>query len=883
VTRQWLRGVVSRRPARVVGLIGSLALVVAFLATLGAFFGATRANLTRQAVADVAVDWQVELTGPAAGPNDAAAAAEVIAGAPGVEATRPVGYGDAAGLRAGIGGTEQTTGPAKVLGLPPDYRTTFPGVVRTLVGSDGVLLAQQTAANLHAAPGDRIVIERPGSVPATVTVDGVVDLPAADSLFQAVGSAPALTPSAPPDNVVLLPAGLWHQLYDPVAAARPDAVRTQYHVRLAHTLPADPLAAFAQVRAAGNNLEVRLAGAGAVGNNLAARLDAARADAVYVQLLFLFLGAPGVTLAVVLTLLIGASGRVRRSREQALLRMRGADRGRVLWLAGAEALVVGGLAAGVGVGAAALTGRAVGGTGFNPRWSVAAGVAGLVLAVAAVVGPAWRDARTRVVEATRPVALRRLQPSWTNLPLELVLLLGAWLLYRRTLDQGYHVVLAPEGVATVSVDYTTLLAPLLLWLGAAGLAWRVADLALGRGRRLIAAAVRPLAGSLSGVVAATMARQRAHLAQSLCLTAIAAAFAVSTALFNTTYAHQTRVDAQLTNGADVTASTPAGGSLPGDLPVRVRRLPGVIAAEPMQHRLAYVGNDLQDLYGVDPTAVGRATTIAGAYFAGGDATGPMARLAAQPDGVLVSAETVQDFQLQPGDLLKLRMQTGPDHTYREVAFHYIGVVREFPTAPTDSFLVANAAYVASATGSDASQTLLVRAGASPPEVAAAVRAALPPGSGVTVNDISTQLRATLSGLTAVDLTGLTRIELGFAVLLGVSATGLALWLGLAERRRGFAILAALGGRRRHLAAFVRAESVAVTAGGLLAGAALGWVLAQVLVSTLTGVFDPPPDALSVPWRYLGAFATAVVASVALAAACAVRAASHAVVETMRDE
>lgn len=34
-------------------------------------------------------------------------------------------------------------------------------------------------------------------------------------------------------------------------------------------------------------------------------------------------------------------------------------------------------------------------------------------------------------------------------------------------------------------------------------------------------------------------------------------------------------------------------------------------------------------------------------------------------------------------------------------FHYVGVVREFPTAPSDSFLVANAEYVADATGSDA--------------------------------------------------------------------------------------------------------------------------------------------------------------------------------------
>ena len=41
-----------------------------------------------------------------------------------------------------------------VLGLPDGYRTAFPGELRTLTGADeGVLLAQQTAANLHVAPG----------------------------------------------------------------------------------------------------------------------------------------------------------------------------------------------------------------------------------------------------------------------------------------------------------------------------------------------------------------------------------------------------------------------------------------------------------------------------------------------------------------------------------------------------------------------------------------------------------------------------------------------------------------------------------------------------------------------------------------------------------
>src|SRR5439155_20914439 len=80
---------------------------------------------------------------------------------------------------------------------------------------------------------------------------------------------------------------------------------------------------------------------------------------------------------------------------------------------------------------------------------------------------------------------------------------------------------------------------------------------------------------------------------------------------------------------------------------------------------------------------------------------------------------------QPGDLVRLRLQSAADGAYHPVAFHFIGVVREFPTAPRDSFLIANAPYVAQATGSPAAQAILVRTSASG-AVAGSIRGPLPP-------------------------------------------------------------------------------------------------------------------------------------------------------------
>ena len=280
---------------------------------------------------------------------------------------------------------------------------------------------------------------------------------------------------------------------------------------------------------------------------------------------------------------------------------------------------------------------------------------------------------------------------------------------------------------------------------------------------------------------------------------------------------------------------------------RLTQVAGVSSAEPLQHRFAYVGADLQDLYGVRPSTIGAAGKLQDAWFSGGTASALMQTLRTRPDGVLVSAETVTDFQLRPGDLLRLRLQDGRTKALRTVPFHYVGVAKEFPTAPTDSFLVANAAYVAKATGSDAVGSFLVQTdGTSPRTVARRVRDLT--GATAQVTDITDSRRVVGSNLTAVELSGLTRVELAFALLLAVAATGLALALGFQERRRMFAIAAALGARRRQLGAFVWSESAFVTGGGLILGAVLAAGLSLLLVKVLTGVFDPPPDA---PRRSLG--------------------------------
>ena len=886
LTLTWLRGLLAHRRGRIISTALGVALGVALLASIGTFLSSTTSKMTSRARSGVAVDWQVEAQ---KGANAARLLRDVRAFG-GVTAALPVGLADTTGLRATTGASVQSTGPGVVVGLPASYATTFPGELRTLTGSGtGVLLAQQTAANLHAKPGDTITIGRAGLPGSAVKVDGVVELPQADSLFQRVGAPVGAQPTAPPDNIVVVPAALFQRLEGPVAQRRPDLVRTQIHTRLSHALPGSPSAAFTRVSGHARNLETKLAGAGLVGDNLGSALDQARKDALYAQLLFLFLGVPGAILAGLVTASIAAAGADRRRRDAALLRTRGASTHRLVTIALGETALAGGAGVAVGLAAAAVIGSTTfGTTSFGAStlsavlWAGGAALAGFAIAALAIALPAWRNARSLTVAGQRrAVGRAERAPWWARYGVDFMALAASGLVFWQASKNGYNLVLAPEGVPQISVNWYALAAPVLGWIGAGLLTFRLADLLLTHGRRPLALLLRPLGGQLATTVAATMGRQRRPLAGAVALVALTVAFAGSTAIFNATYQQQAEADARLSNGADVSVVESPGTVVGPSGATALSRVKGVRSIEPLQHRFAYVGPDLQDLYGVRPGSIRAAGKLQDGWFQGGTAKQLMAKLAARPDNVLLSAETVKDFQLNLGDQVRLRLLDGVTKQLKTIPFHYVGVAKEFPTAPRDSFLVANEGYVARTTGSSAVGTFLVQTdGTSPKTVAKAIRAQV--GTSASVTDIVTQRKVVGSNLTAVELRGLTRVELGFALILAIAASGLALGLGFSERRRTFAIAAALGARTRQLGAFVWGESVFVTAGGLLLGAVIATAITDMLIKVLTGVFDPPPDYVSIPWAYLAAVLALTLAAVGAAGALTLRALRRPAIEELRD-
>jgi putative ABC transport system permease protein len=844
------------RKAETLAASVAVALVVAYLAALGSFVAQSRSQLTVRAAARVAVDWQVQVTAGSA----PAAVATALGRVPGLIGQRAVNYARVPGLRSTTASGTRTTGTAFVVGLPSDYAAFAPGELRPLLGgTGGALLQQQTAANLGAAPGTRVEVV---GGRAAVTIAGITDLPAADSFFQVVGAPPGAGASAPPDNVLLVPSQDFARL---VGSA---SVTHELHARFDHAaLPRDPAAASDLSTRRANHFAAATAGGALVGDDLGAALLGAREDAIYAELLVLLLGVPGVVLACVVTALVVALRTDRVRRDVGLLRLRGAGPSHAGLLVGSTAAVDGLLGCLLGLGLATVATRLALGPGarLSPSWTVGALVVGLALALLTELAPVGRLLRrggASIREDVAAAAPTRL-PLVHRLGLDALLLAAAAAVFVLTARGGYRVVVVPEGIPVASVNYAALLAPALAWPGLALLVWRLTQLALGRRGRLPSSDSEGLVPDLRATV---VRRRRRLVARGATGLAVAIGVTVSTAVFTTTYDQQARVDVALTVGSDVAASLPADTRGTSLNPALARSLPHVAAVEAMQHRLAYVGPDLQDLYGVNPRTIGRAAPLQDAFTPGSSVRAVLRRLATRADGVLLSQETLHDYQLHPGDLIRLRLQ-GATGGYRTADFHVVGVVTEFATAPRDSFIVANAAYIAQVTSSADVQTLLVRTDR-PAAVAVALRGRVPSPATVTDTTAHTATVTSASGLAASNLSGLARLTLGFGLLLAAASSILALVVGLAQRRRSLVVLAVMGATVRQRAGFVWTEARALVVAGLVGGLVVGGLIAAMLVKVLDGIFDPAPAHPAIPVGFviglllLVSLGTAVAATVA---------------------
>jgi putative ABC transport system permease protein len=197
------------------------------------------------------------------------------------------------------------------------------------------------------------------------------------------------------------------------------------------------------------------------------------------------------------------------------------------------------------------------------------------------------------------------------------------------------------------------------------------------------------------------------------------------------------------------------------------------------------------------------------------------------------------------------------------------VVQEFPSAPKDSFMVANLSYLQAAGHGTGPNVVFAKTDGGVTGVAHRVAAATK-NDGTEVKNIDQQTAQTVSSITTVNLTGISQIERAFVILLAAAAMGLFVALAISERRREFATMASVGAPLREIGAFVWSEAVIVLGAAMVLAAGLGWLLSEMLVAMLKHVFDPPPDTLAIPWGFVAGLGGASIAATLIATAVAAR-------------
>ncbi len=868
---------VTREPRRSLAALVGVAIAAALVTSVLLFGAASGATVTRRALADLPVDAQVEL----APSSDPAAALAIVRSDPAVRTVNPfdLAHFDTAG--ADKAGTATQTSGGVLVGIDPSYTTTTGlfGLSSGSLSPGSVAISRDLASNLGVVPGDTVAFKLPGGASVTLPVSGIVSIDGADLVLGPIDAAHRAAGANPPTNVAVMsradlesqvvpkipsgatasdpgsaganpqasapPIGSSPVGLSPVVAPEP-AVRRELHVQLDHAqLPGEPVAAQQWLDTVRRRLERQAAGAFTVVDDASASLEPIAADLAWGQILFIFLALPGIGLALALSRLAADATADTTRRHVALLRARGAT-ARDLWIVFVGATIATGLLGSlVGVGLGAAVGLALFRTelisaGLGDvlvRAAALAIVLTTALASLAAILPLREQLRGEVAGGRQELQRSR-PPVWRRLYLDvLALLVGVAV--NVMAGGAVHPVLNTEGNPTVTLALTSFIAPLFFWFGGTLLLLRLVGALSGRTGRLSRALGRVL-GPGGELAARSLAARSVAASRAIVLIALAVSFATSVLIFDATYRQQQRVDAELTLGADIKAvpAAPLGADA-----AKAAAGPGIRAATPFVDRVVYVGPEAQDLLAIDPTSLRNVAPLSDSFFQGTSADAAMVALQAQPDAILVSAETARDYSIVPGDRIRIRIPDAAGNL-KAIDFHMVGISLEFPTAPKDAFLVANLSYVAAQTGNDRISFVLARADGDPSDAAARLRGRL--GDGWQVADLATTTARLANSITSVDLAGLVVIDLGFAILIAAAGATLFLLAGLAERRREIATLIAIGAEPGQVRRSITGETVIIGSAGILSGLVTGGLIAIALLQILAGVFDPPADHPAIP-------------------------------------
>ena len=805
-----------------------------------------------------------------------------IATIPGVAAADGLAFADLppGSLRAhGVA----VPGPVRVFAFDRRYRDHYPSI-RVVAGSfrpAAALLSAEASRSLGIGPGGSVQLRLPAGRELALPVGGVADLTRARPLFSSRRSRTLEEFLYVPQSIVVSPAVFAHSVIPAMRAASSElggvvkslpSEEVDVLVDRAR-LRSAPAAAHAQTLAVARSIGQIAPRQDYLIDNVSNTLMVASADAAVGKRMFFFLGLPAILLAALLAAYAGGVLAATQRREQAMLRLRGANRGdliRVLWY---RTLAVAGAGSVLGVVAGVLCAIAILGSGALrqaapgdlARSALIALAGGMLVTALALAIPGRRALGREIGRERRELALGQ-PPAWRRLWLDVALLAAAAVaevvvLRSGALDSPPGSVFAGQAVSLPSY---LLLVPLLAAVGGVLLVARV----------LIAIALHvPIAarGIATGLLLRSLRRRPWELGAGIVALGLVVAFGTGLRAFAATYDAAKRADAGFLVGSDLRIS-PGTRARTATYASRLR-VTGVGGVTPV---VSGLGNSLAigrykrartDLAAIDPATFGGAARIADSAFGGSSPEAALAALRADPRGVLVDATTAEDLALETGDRVRLVLALG---TPREVSarFRVAGLFTRFTGfARPPNVIVGLAAYRA-ATHSARVGFFLARTHdhghAGLARAVAALRAGPGARAPLAIETTATALGDDQSSLTALDVHSLVDIGSLFTLLMSAAVIGIFVFGLILQRRREYVVLRAQGMHSGEVRSLVLGEVVLVAAGGLAAGLIAGAGSAVLLVQVLRNLFVLSPG-VAVP---VDGLAVLVVATAAAALACA---------------
>lgn len=879
---------VSRNLRRTGTYLFGLALAVGLFAGILFFVDVTTRQMTATALAPVQIDLVAHATSSDVNMADVI---QNFSTQKGITTVEPVTTADFLSA-VKMGGT-QASPSGRMFAISQSYFQSF-DILRLTEGSlnpNGVMISEAMAIAQNLKVGDQVQFTFAGiDQPVTLPVTGIVNMDNADALFAtATENENAIVADVAFVDINWFRTNLESRLSalvaNPPASLPAGAILLdqQAHIKIDRSLlPSDPTKAALQTDSLRRQLERQFPGQIKAVDNLSGAFKTATADVLSAKILFIFLGLPGVALAAYLAKFAAELFADAQRREISLLRTRGATPKQItsILVMTSFFLAIGGAVLGLVFGLLILlvsTGTQVT-AGINPfsttfDWIMFANsagialIAGLVLTFLAAFLPTFSTLRSEITQERRNIRRTEQSPFWKRAYIDIILLVTAAVILAITQLNGGFKPTGNEGAA-ISLSFYIFLSPFFAWIGITLLTLRLVEGGLAKATRPLSSFFRKLFGEMGEIAGKSITRRTARISAATTVIALTLSFGLSLALFQQTYTHEKTLDSQYIVGSDIRFTPALNTPQTPDFATQLQ-VPGVVGVSGVSRDpQALVGSEKNTVYGIDVASFKKVAYLPDSFFvdgtspktleamrnrttnyAPGSAQQVLDALANTPNGVIISMEQAEKYNIQVGDPVLLRLYNRTSKQYTDVQALTVGLFTYFPTSSQDSDFILNRDFMTQSSGNLAMDYFLIKTDGSLKtitSVSAALAAQYKNVMPVRIQSTETVVKVDQSSLTSMNLGGLGAMERFYTLL--VVSVGLAIFLlaMINERQREFGAMRALGANLKQLRRFIFTEALTIGGLSLVIGSIIGIGLARLLVMLLGVVFTIPAKGLSWP-------------------------------------